>query len=88
MDCGSRQCAENSSNGEAGSDKKSSNLWEEAGLGRQCDFVDRGRLTKFKRLPDQIMYGEKCGQKLVKPLRIEKNKNRKTRSQNSTMLED
>ena len=37
VDSGSRQCEENSSNGEVGSDEKSSNLWEEAGLGRQCD---------------------------------------------------
>ena len=36
VDSGSRQCAENSSNGEAGSDEKSSNLLEEAGIGRQC----------------------------------------------------
>ena len=37
VDSGSRQCEENSSNGEVGSDEKSSNLWEETGLGRQCD---------------------------------------------------
>ena len=43
---------------------------------------------KFKRLPNQIMYGQKYGSKLVKPLRIEKNKNGRTRWQNSTMLED
>ena len=34
MDSGSRQCAENSSNGKARSDKKSSNFREEAGPGR------------------------------------------------------
>ena len=34
VDSGSRQCAENSGKGEAGSDKKSSDFWEEAGLGR------------------------------------------------------
>ena len=27
---------------------------------------------RFKRLPDQIMYGQKYGRKFVKPLRIEK----------------
>ena len=37
VDSGSRQCVENSSNGKAGSDKKSSNFWEEAGSGRQCE---------------------------------------------------
>ena len=45
-----------------------------------------GDWQKFRRLPDQI--GQKYGPRLVKPLRIEKNKNGKTRSQNSTMLED
>ena len=29
---------------------------------------------RFKRLPDHIMHGQKYGRKLVKPLRIEKNK--------------
>ena len=43
---------------------------------------------KFKRLPDQILYGQKYGPKLVKPLRLDKNKNGKTGSPNSTMLED
>ena len=43
---------------------------------------------KFKRLRDQIMYGLKYGAKLGKPLRIEKNKNGKTRNQNSTKLDD
>ena len=37
---------------------------------------------------DQIMCGQKYGQKSVKPLRIEKNKNGKTRSQNSILLDD
>ena len=37
VDSGSRQCEENSSTGEVGSDEKSSNHWEEAGHGRQCD---------------------------------------------------
>ena len=37
VNSGSRQCAENSSNGKAGSDKKSSNFREVAGPGRQCD---------------------------------------------------
>ena len=48
--------------------------------------VVRGYWQKLKRLPDQIMYGRKYGPRLVKPLRIETNKNGKTRSQNSTML--
>ena len=43
---------------------------------------------KFNRLPDQIMYGQKYGRKLVKPLRIEKKKNGQKRSQSSTMLGD
>ena len=30
---------------------------------------------RFKRLPDQIMCGQKFGRKLVKPLRIEKSRN-------------
>ena len=38
VDSVSRQCAENSSNGKAGSDKKSSNFREETGPGRQCDL--------------------------------------------------
>ena len=42
----------------------------------------------FNRLADQIMYGQKCGRKLVKPLRIEKNNSGQKTSQNSTMLED
>ena len=42
---------------------------------------------RFKRLPDQIMHGQKFGPKLVEPLRIEKNKNGKTRNQSSIMLE-
>ena len=43
---------------------------------------------KFKRLPDKIMCGQKYGPKLVKPLRIEKNKNGKSKSQHSIMLDD
>ena len=44
---------------------------------------------KYKRLPDQIMCGRKYGPYLVKPHRIEKNKNgKKPRSQNSTLLDD
>ena len=43
---------------------------------------------RFKRLPDQLMYYQKYGQKLVKPLRIEENKHGKKRCQNSTMHED
>ena len=34
------------------------------------------------------MYGQKYGRKLVKPLRIEKNRNGQKRNQSSTMLED
>ena len=37
VDSGSHQCAENSSNGKAGSDKKPSIFREEPGPGRQCD---------------------------------------------------
>ena len=48
----------------------------------------RVRLTKVQTTTDQITCGQKYGRKLVKPLRLEKNKNGKTRSQNSTMLED
>ena len=47
-----------------------------------------GDLQTFSRLPDQIMYSQMYVRKLVKPLRIEKYKNGKTRSKNSTMLED
>ena len=50
------------------------------GLGGDCQ--------KFKRLRDQIMYGLKYWAKLGKQLRVENNKNGKTRSQNSTMLDD
>ena len=41
---------------------------------------------RFTRLPDQIMYGQKYGQTLVKPLRREENRNGQTRSQNLTMF--
>ena len=47
-----------------------------------------GDWQRFKRLPEQIMYGQMFGRRLVKQLRIEKNKNGNTRSQNWTMLED
>ena len=47
-----------------------------------------GDWQRFKRLSDQIMCGQKYGRKLIKPPRIEKNKNGKTRSKNSTMFED
>ena len=44
---------------------------------------------KFKRLRDKIMYGQKFGWKLVKPLRIGKTRNgQKKKKQSSTMLED
>ena len=35
---------------------------------------------------DQIMYVQKVGRELVKPLRTEKNKNGEKKSQNLTML--
>ena len=47
-----------------------------------------GDLQKLNRLPDQIMYGQKYGRKMVKPLRIEKNKNGRKRSRSSNMLGD
>ena len=43
---------------------------------------------RFKRLPDQIMCGQKFGRKCVKLLKIWKNKNGQKRSRSSTMLED
>ena len=43
-------------------------------------------LRTFKQLPDLISCGLKDGAKFGKPLRIEKNKNGKTKNQNSTML--
>ena len=55
-------------------------LVEKPPNGRDC--------LKFKRLWDQIKYDLKYGAKLRKPRRIEKNKNGKARSQNSTMLDD
>ena len=45
-------------------------------------------LRTFKQLPDLISCGLKDGAKFGKPLRIEKNKNGKTKNQNSTMLDD
>ena len=49
----------------------------------------RGEIDKIQiNYHYQIMCGQKYGRKLVKPLRIEKNKNGKTTSQNSTMFED
>ena len=41
-----------------------------------------GDWRRFKRHPDQIMFGQKYGRKLVKPLRIEKNRNGQKKSQN------
>ena len=41
-----------------------------------------------KQLPDRIMDGQKFGQKSVKPLRIEKNRNGQKRNRSSTMLDD
>ena len=46
-----------------------------------------GDWQRFKRPPDQIMYGQKFGRKLVKPLRIEKSKNGRKRNRSLTMLE-
>ena len=47
-----------------------------------------GDWRRFKRHPDQIMFGQKYGRKLVKPLRIEKNRNGQKKSQNLTMLDN
>ena len=55
----------------------------------QKDICGPGRdWQRFKRLPDRVMYGYKYGRKLVKPLRIDKNRNGQKKSQNFTMLED
>ena len=42
---------------------------------------------RFERLPDQIMYGQKFGRTLVKPLRIEKSRNGQKRNRSLTMFE-
>ena len=47
-----------------------------------------GDWQRFKRLQDQIMRGQKYRRKLVKPLRIEKNRNGQEKNQGSTMFED
>ena len=47
-----------------------------------------GDWRRFKRHPDQIMFGQKYGRKLVKPLRIEKNRNGQKKSQKLTMLDN
>ena len=47
-----------------------------------------GDWQRFKRLPDQIKCGQKFQRKLVKQLRIEKNRNEQKENQSSTMLED
>ena len=46
-----------------------------------------GDWQSLKRLPDQIMYGQKFGRKLVKPLIIGKSRNGQKRSRSLTMLE-
>ena len=46
-----------------------------------------GEWQRFKSLPDQIMYGQIFGRKLVKPLRIEKSRNGRKRNRSLTMLE-
>ena len=56
-----------------GKDSRSSVYWKK-NLPRYIWGQERDQ-QKFKRLPDQIMYGKKYGRKLVKPLRFEKNKN-------------
>ena len=50
----------------------------------------RRRLTMIqtKPLPDQIMYGQQYGRKLVKLLRIERSRNEQKKNQSSTMLEE
>ena len=43
---------------------------------------------RSKRLPDQIVYVQKYGRKLVKPLRIEKNRNGQNKNRSLTMLKE
>ena len=43
---------------------------------------------RFKRQPDQTMYGQKYGRKLVKPPRIEKSRNGQKRNRSLTMLKN
>ena len=69
-----------------GKDSQSSLFWKRK-LQRRKKWSGE-RWHKFKRLPDQIMYGQKYGRKLVKPLRVEENWNGQKRSQSLTKLED
>ena len=46
-----------------------------------------GDWQRFKRLPDQIMYGQKFGRKLVRAPRIEKSNSVQKKNQSSTVLE-
>ena len=58
-------------------------------LRRNTLYVVREETDKDPRQPpDQIVYGQKFGRKLVKPLRIEKNRNGQKRSRSSTMLKN
>ena len=47
-------------------------------------YVVRGETDqRFIRIPDQIMYGQKFGRNLVKPLRIEENRSEQKKNQSS-----
>ena len=47
-----------------------------------------GDWQRFKRLPDQIIHVQKFGRKLVKPLKIEKDRNGQKKNRSLTMLKD
>ena len=68
-----------------GEDSRNSFYWKR---NLQKDVCGRGGdWQRFKRLPDQILCGQKFGRKWVEPLRIEKDKNGRKKSQSLTMLE-
>ena len=69
-----------------GEDSRSSLYWKTSFEKEICG-PERDS-PKCKRLQDQIMYGQKYGRTLVKPLRIEKNRNGQKRNRSSTLLED
>ena len=69
-----------------GEDSQSSLNWKRK---LQKDTCDLGRdWQRFKRLPDHNIDRQKWGPKMVKPLRIEKNKNGQKKSLHLTMLEN
>ena len=67
-------------------DSPSSSYWKKNLQKDTCG--PGGDWQRFKRLPDQIIYGQKFGPTLVKLLRIEKNRNGQEKNQSSTMLEE